>query len=58
MRIFAKYVESENNQYADHLSRDRVTEFKKLCKKNEKRIKDCATPVPDILWPMEKHWLQ
>ena len=56
VRVFAKYVKSSDNSYADLLSRDRVNDFKKLCNKRGKIIDESQTEVPDEIWPIEKMW--
>ena len=54
VRIFAKYVESSKNKYADLLSRDRIPEFKSLCLRTKREISNTNDNVPDELWPMDK----
>ena len=55
VRIFVRYVKSKENNFADALSRMDMSRFNRI--RGEKYEKD-STPVPDMLWPMEKLWLK
>ena len=54
VRISAKHVRTEQNSLADHLSRLRYNEFRKLSRKLKKPFEGRATPIPEELWPMDK----
>ena len=55
VRVFARWVSSRNNFFADALSRLKITSFKwKAEGKFEKR----PTRVPELIWPMEKIWIK
>ena len=57
-KINAKHVTGETNIYADRLSRLNYKEFRNLARKNNKKFNNKCTPIPDILIPMEKIWLE
>ena len=53
VKLKAKYVASEDNNFADHLSRGRIKDFRKESKgKYEKE----PTPIPEEIWPISKVW--
>ena len=53
VKLKAKYVASEDNDLADHLSRGRISKFRKESKgKYEKE----PTPIPEEIWPVTKVW--
>ena len=52
VRVTANYVSSKNNRLADLLSRNKITEFKKLSGSSDSN----PTPIPENLWPMERVW--
>ena len=56
IRIFARHVKGVKNDLADSLSRNRILQFKKLCKDQGKEIDNMPTPIPEVLWPIEKLW--
>ena len=56
VRVFAEYVESETNVFADHLSRDRMTDFWSEADKQGIQFKQEKTEIPEEMWPMEKVW--
>ena len=58
VKLKVKYVKSQENTYADHLSRMRYDLFRKVAKQNGKYFRGRADSIPECLWPMEKIWLQ
>ena len=54
--IFAQYIKSKDNKYADMLSRDKIVTFKREAEKNNITLDKHSTPVPELLWPMSKLW--
>ena len=54
--IFAQYIKSKANKFADMLSRDQLTDFKAEAAKDNLEIKLEPTDVPISMWPMEKIW--
>ena len=56
-RVFVKYVESKKNDLADALSRDKITEFKRLARKKFK-INKLPDLVPSFMNPVEKIWVK
>ena len=56
VRIFARHVKGVDNGYADSLSRNKINLFKELCMKAGKVINLEATPIPDVMWPVQKIW--
>ena len=56
VRIFARHVEGVKNVFADSLSRDKITYFKKLCQERHKSINQDRTPIPEAIWPLDKIW--
>ena len=55
-RVFAKYVNTKQNYYADLLSRNKIQKFKNIALLNEKPFNEHETPIPDELWPISKIW--
>ena len=53
VKLKAKYVASEDNNLADHLSRGRIKQFRKDSK--GKYEKD-PTAIPNEIWPIDKVW--
>ena len=56
VRDFARHVSGAMNGLADSLSRDKFSEFTRLCKKEGRHTDQDPTPVPEELWPIEKIW--
>ena len=55
VRIFAKYIRSADNKFADFLSRGKLKEFRELsCGKYAESPMD----IPSDIWPVEKIWIQ
>ena len=54
--IFAQYIKSKDNKFADLLSRDQIHQFKIEAKRKNWNIDSHKTPVPNKLWPMSKIW--
>ena len=54
VRIFAKHVTSKNNLLADLLSRQRINKFIEF---GAGKFEECNTPIPDMLWPMQRIWI-
>ena len=48
-----KHVKSEDNYLADDLSRMRLGDFKNKVKC---KIQNEPTPVPELIWPIDKVW--
>ena len=55
VRVFAQYVKSSDNIYADALSRDRISYFKRIGKN---KFENLETEVPSEIWPPEKIWIK
>ena len=53
-RVFAEYVESKSNSYADALSRFQDSRFWKLAEEDGRIINDMPDTIPDKLLPSEK----
>ena len=52
-RIFMKYIKSKCNNFADNLSRLKLSKFRRTgCGKFEIE----PTNIPDEIWPLEKVW--
>ena len=54
VRIFAKHVPGKLNKFSDMLSRREFEKFFKLAEQTNKQFEERPTPVPELLWPMEK----
>ena len=57
VKVSAKHVMGKMNSYADLISRMKYREFRRLAKENGIRFANKPTPIPEILWPMDKLWL-
>ena len=57
VRIFAKYVESKNNNFADALSRLQLNRFWYDAQKSEKEFEPEPCKIPELLWPVSKIWI-
>ena len=55
-RVFAEYVRSADNDFADALSRLQLTHFWKLVSKNRKIMNQQPTPISDLVWPASLIW--
>ena len=53
VRVFVKHLSSRANRDADLLSRMKIGRFKKI---NPGKFEGSPTPVPEVLWPMQKLW--
>ena len=56
VRVYTRHVRGVDNGFADSLSRNKLQEFKDLCKKYDKVVNDKPLPVPDAIWPIAKIW--
>ena len=56
VEVFAQYIKSKDNKYADMLSRGQIEMFKEEAKKNQIEIDDYNTDIPHQMWPMSKLW--
>ena len=54
VRVFAHYVKSSENIFADSLSRNKIKIFKNF---GGNAFEPDPTPVPDNIWPPEKIWV-
>ena len=57
IRIKVKYVRSEQNNFADLLSRLEYKRFRELARQRKKRFEGKPIEIPDQLWPMDKVWI-
>lgn len=55
VRFFAMHVGTKLNKSADLLSRNKLQDFRALCKSQNKQVTRCE--LPDDLWPIPLHWL-
>ena len=53
VKLKAKYVASEDNNFADHLSRGRIKDFRKESKGKYERE---PTGIPEQIWPVTRVW--
>ena len=58
IHLKAIYIESENNDMADPLSRGQMALFHKNLRKKGWEVDDTPTPVPEMLLPISKFWLK
>ena len=56
VRIFARHVPGVLNGLADSLSRNKFSEFRRLCKKSNREFEEVKTPIPENIWPIQKLW--
>ena len=56
VRIYAKYIKSAENIFADLLSCNQVAKFKLTAEKMVWKFDPKPTQIPEALWPMEKVW--
>ena len=54
IRVFAHYIPSKNNIFADLLSRNKIQHFRELGKGC---FDERPSDIPEDLWPVEKIWL-
>ena len=57
VRIFARHVPGVQNGLADSLSRNKFSEFYKLCAAEGRSLDSTPTKVPQVLWPIQKIWI-
>ena len=57
VQLSAKHVDGKLNVYADLISRMKYREFRRVAKRNNIKFAKNPTPMPAILWPIEKLWL-
>ena len=55
VRIFVKHVKSKDNDFAKSLSRIDMNRFNRI---RGDKYEENPTPVPEIIWPMDKVWLR
>ena len=55
-RVTVKHVEGVSNNFADLLSRLKYGQFCRLARKIGKKFNNKPTPLPDLIWPMNKVW--
>ena len=53
VKLSAKYVKSEDNIFADQLSRGKLDSFRKDSKGKYELV---STPIPEEIWPVTKIW--
>ena len=58
VNVTAEYVKSQDNKFADPLSRGDVDLFFSRVARKENEMSSTPTPVPEILLPMENLWLK
>ena len=58
VKLRVRYVRSEQNTYADLLSRNRYDLFRKRAREENKQFKSKPEKLPEMLWPMNKIWLK
>ena len=56
LRVFAKWVKTKDNFFADALSRFQSARFKYLCRKHHKHFTQESETMPYGLWPIENYW--
>ena len=56
MKIYAKYVQSADNELADSLSRGQMKRFQSLTA-NE-MINEFPCQIPNTIWPMQQVWVK
>ena len=54
VRVFAKHVPGKLNKFSDLLSRREFKKFNDLAVSTNKQFEEEPTPIPEILWPMDK----
>lgn len=53
LRVFCKYISTEDNRWADQLSRMKIEQFlKEATRSQEFMVDKMATPLPSSLWPI------
>ena len=57
VKVKISYIKSAQNVYADHLSRMRYDLFRKQARLEGRYFNGKPTPIPDILYPIDKIWL-
>ena len=57
VKVSAKHVSGKLNIYADLISRMKYKEFRKTARMNNVKFASKPTPLPEILWPIEKLWI-
>ena len=57
VRVFAKWISTDKNIFADALSRFQMNRFWKDVEKQGKVVNAFQTPIPTDLWPVEKLWI-
>ena len=57
VKLTAKHVTSQNNKYADLLSRLQYRNFRRISKKEGKHFNNKPDDIPDDMWPISKIYL-
>ena len=57
VRIYAKHVKTDQNGRADSLSRNKISKFLELSRKQNIKPDKCKTRIPDILTQIESWWI-
>ena len=57
VRLFAKHVKSEKNNFADALSRNQMDRFHRDTERKGKIFNSEPEEIPSELWPVHKLWL-
>ena len=55
MRIFAKWIMGSKNQKADFLSRQKISQFKRITA--DTKVNPHLDELPPELWPVSKLWV-
>ena len=58
VRIFAKFVPTKKNYYADALSRFQGGRLRKLATENNKEFDAVGEEIPEDIWPPQKIWVK
>ena len=58
VKINAEHVPGVENIFSDRLSRLKYNEFRQEARKRNIYFKGTPTKIPDILWPMDKLWVE
>ena len=56
VRIFARHVKGVRNTLADSLSRNKISHFHALCRKQDRIMDEFQTPIPEAIWAVSKIW--
>ena len=56
IKIFAKHVKSEANDFSDSLSRLQFNRFRSLVLQHNRKFNNEPTSIPECIWPISKIW--